>query len=440
VDTAEKLVSELQASTDPIAGRVGRIRRYLLGRHDLPYIPNGATSEYRHMALKSITNWLPQVANTYTQGLFVDGYRRSGAADNAAPWQIWQDNGMDARQTIVIRSALEYGVGYGVTLPGDSSPVMRAYTAERAIAWYDDEDDEWPTCGLIHKGTAVDGSEIYHVLDDENVYLMSADGGAFKVVDQTPHGLGVTPMIRFRTRLGEKSRGIIEPLIPIQDQVNETMFNLRMAMQYASFRQRWATGLAIPLGDNGEPVEPFDAAVDRLWVTDNAEAKFGDFSQTQTADHLQAYLSQVRTLAGQAQVSPNILTGDLVNLSADALAQLRSQTELQLGEFRTILGESFEQWFRLSALAAGDLESAQDSQGEVRWRDTEPRSLESTVQALGEMVDKLGIPAKALWDKVPGFSDQDIERFENEAASPDGIDLLMQQLARQEQPTTDLGA
>lgn len=82
-------------------------------------------------------------------------------------------------------------------------------------------------------------------------------------------------MVRFRDRLDGENRGIIAPLLVLQDRINEAVFNLLIALQFASFRQRWATGLAIPTVDDpesslfGQPVEPFQAAVDRLWVTDS---------------------------------------------------------------------------------------------------------------------------------------------------------------------------
>src|SRR5690606_40336580 len=105
------------------------------------------------------------------------------------------------------------------------------------------------------------------------------------------------------------------------------VFSLMVALQYASFRQRWATGLAIPVDEQetlpdgkpnpnfGKPIEPYQAAVDRLWISDDPNTKFGDFAQTEVSGHLRTYESTVRTLAAVAQVSPLVLLGDLVNLA-----------------------------------------------------------------------------------------------------------------------------
>ncbi|WFE27641.1 phage portal protein [Solwaraspora sp. WMMD791] len=161
----------------------------------------------------------------------------------------------------------------------------------------------------------------------------------------------------------------------------------------------------------GQPVEPFQAAVDRLWVTDSPDAKFGSFDQTDVKGHLETYGSGVRTLAAIAQLSPHVLLGDLVNLSADALAAAEAATQRKIGEYETIFGESWEQTLRLAALAAGDPESARDLSAQVRWRDTEARSLAAAVDALGKMVTMLAVPAEAAWERIPGVTDQDIERW-----------------------------
>ncbi len=459
---AAELISSLSRDLEEKDGRVGRVRRYLKGDHDLPYMPKGHKNEYEALARRSITNWLPLVSETFVEGLFVDGYRPAKSAENAKAWAWWQANGLDARQGIAHRSAVDYGTGWGLVLPskGDA-PVMRALPATRVQAWYEDDDDEFPVVGLLKKGRTVKGDGLFEVYDNSTVYTVvqpAKSGEPLQIVSHEAHGLGVTPLVRFRDRLDGEARGVIAPLITLQDRVNEVVFALMIALQYASFRQRWATGLAIPVDEDpflgadgkgtqvdtgtpnpnfGKPTESFSAAVDRLWVSDSSDAKFGDFAQTEVSGHLSAYDSTVRTLAGLAQISPNILTGDLVNLSADALAALNSQTEKRVSAFETNFGESWEQMFRLAAVAAGDKEAAKDTSAQVRWRDTEARSLAQTVDALGKIAQMLSVPAEALWERIPGVTDQDVTRWKEVASKGDGLTLLASALDRQATSTVD---
>ncbi|QIG58482.1 portal protein [Arthrobacter phage DrSierra] len=418
-------------------GRLGKVRRYLAGEHDMPYMPRGAKAEYRHLAERSITNWTPLLSDTYAKGLFVDGYRPAKAADNAVPWSYWQDNGLDARQSIAHRGALEYGASYTLILPGTLRerriPRMRPLSPLRSAAWYRDDDDEFPEVGLRRLGTTVDGAQLIELYDKTSVYTFAkpkdSENWILSRVDD--HGAGYTPFVRFRDRLDGESVGIIRPVITLQDRVNEIVFSLLIALQYAAFRQRWATGLVIPEDDEGNPIEPFQSAVDRLWISDSETAKFGDFAQTEVSGHLTSYESTVRTLAAVAQISPNILTGDLVNLSADALAQMEASTQRKMGEYETLFGESWESAFRLAALVAGDQVAALDTSAQVRWRDTEARSLSQTVDALGKIAQMLQVPVEALWEKIPGVTETDVAYWKSIRDETDLLGGIVAEMQRQ---------
>lgn len=443
IGLAEELIGEHRKANAPDSD-FGRLKRYLDGDHDLPYTPRKAKAEFCRLAEKSITNWLPLVSATFVKGLFVDGYRAARSTTNARAWAHWQANRMDARQTIVHRSALEYGVGYTLVLPGAPSPLIRPVHASRAIAFYEDDDDEWAQHAIRYRGKSVDGATLFELLTTTAVHTIAVPKESSRPVLRATdeHNLGYVPLVRYRERL-EGSKGVILPLIVLQDRINEAVFSLLIALQYASFRQRWATGLAIPVDDRptlddgtpnprfGEPIEPFQAAIDRLWVTDNPEARFGDFAQTEVGGHLTTYESGVKSLAAIAQLSPHVLLGDLVNLSADALAAAEATTQRLIGGYETTFGESHEQTLRLAALAANDTTGARDTTAQVRWRDTEARSLAAAVDALSKMVQMLGVPAEGAWERIPGVTDQDIERWRGMATSADGMAQLAEALTRQ---------
>lgn len=437
---ATRLLGMIDADLLPDA-RLGRVRRYLAGNHDLPYMPRGAKGEFEQLARRSITNWTPLIPDTFSKGLFVDGYRPAKSAENSAPWRFWQENGLDARQTIAHRGALEYGTSYVLVLPGTLKtrrvPVMRPLSPLRSLAWYADPDDEYPEVGVLDKGTSIDGTRLFEVYDSMNVYTCAqyAERGselATVVSKVDEHGMGVTPFQRFRDRLDGESVGLVAPILTLQDRVNEVVFATMIALQYASFRQRWATGLAIPVDDEtGEPLEPFEAAVNRLWVSDSPDARFGDFAQTEISGHLNLYDSTVRTTAAISQISPNILTGDLVNLSAEALGALNDTTQRKRGEFETLFGEAWEGGFRLAALAAGDREAALDTSAQVRWRDTEARSLADTVDALGKVAQLLQVPVEALWEKIPGVTETDVAYWRSLRDEGDVLGQVVQEFQRQ---------
>lgn len=435
--TAQEMASQLTTSLQKDAF-LGKIRRYLAGDHDLPYMPRGAKLEYKSLAETSITNWLPLVSDTFSKGLAVTGYRTPSADADDAAWAHWQRNGMDSRQTVVHRAALDYGASYVFVRPGDDGPSIKALHPTRVWALYEDQDDDFPVIVLIKNGVSVAGADLYDLVEGPNVWALEKpkDQDAFKVTgDATSHGFDKPPLVRFRDRLDGENVGIIKPLMVIQDRINAAVFSLLIAIQYASFRQRWATGLAVPTDDAGVAIEPYQAAVDRLWVSDSEGTKFGDFAQTEVSGHISSYEQAVSSLAAIAQTPPHVLLGDLINLSADALAAAEQGTQRKLGEYQILFGESWELVLKLAAIAAGDPVNEGTESAEVQWGDTEARSLAQTVDALGKMVQMLSVPAEGAWEMIPGVTKATIARWRALGSNDTGLRQLADAISRQTTPT-----
>ncbi len=409
------------------------VEDYFEGKHSSIYVPKTARREFQWIVRRSQVNVLPLVVDTLAQSLYVVGYRPARSSENAAPWDIWQANRMDARQAGVHRAALTYGVSFVIGLPGDPVPVLRARSPKDLTAVYADVvDDEWPQYAL--EDTPQKGR--YRLYDATHVYdLMEDKNDRFSFVSAAEHGFGYCPVVRFLNRydLDGHTTGEVEPLIPLQDQINFTTFGLLMAQQYSAFRQRWVTGMAIPEDDKGQPIEPLNVAVNRLLVAEDPDTKFGEFGQTDLGGYIESRESTLRHLATISQVPPHNLLGQMANLSAEALAAAEAGQSRKIAERKSSFGESWEQVLRMAAAFAGDMESANDMNAQVVWRDTEARSLSSTVDALGKLAQMLGVPPQELWDQIPGVSAQDVERWRATAAENDSLGQFAAMLDRQTQ-------
>lgn len=418
-------------------GAMAKVRAYLKGDQALPYMPNTPSyrisTEYNEIASRAVSNWLPLVSDTFVKRLFVEGYRPTDAFDNSKPWEYWQANGLDARQTIVHRAAIEFGVAYVLVLPGergDAMPYIKPLAPGRAMAWYNEPDDEWAEYAIEYVGRNIAGAEVIRLYDSQDiveftkddVQVESSNGSAFdpKVIgtdfretNRTKHGLGVVPLVRFRERLEDRPYGAIYPLLADQDKINEITFSIHMAFQYGVFRQRWVTGMAIPVDEDGNERAPFQAGIDRLFVAEDSEVRFGEFQQTDVSNHLIAYRDAVKTFAAHAAIDPNMLTGDVVNVSAASLGSLKDSTTQQVEQYKMIFGESWEQVFRLAATADPTAPSSDrtDLMAQTRWRDDTSAEFLQTIQGLSMLSEKLGVPGEALWEKIPGMSDQDIAHW-----------------------------
>ena len=99
-------------------------------------------------------------------------------------------------------------------------------------------------------------------------------------------------------------------------------------------------------------------------------------------------------------------------------------------QHRLSWGESHEQLFRLDAHMRGDVEEALAVEMEVRWRDTESRSLEQAAMALGMLATNLKVPVEVLWERIPGWTDGDVERAKV-LIDTGSVDTMIQKLETQ---------
>lgn len=427
----------MDAYTTHEAPRLERIQAYMKGRPNDIYLPPSAEGslEFDKMRRKAVVNYLRLIVSVMSQGLIVEGYRTATAPTQEANtgWRAWQANGLDARQVAVHRSTLTFGVGYATVLPGtqpvtgENMAAIRARSARKLTALYREEADEWPEIALYR----VDGRN-HRLYDEEAEYLLArtSDGvGEWQVVDTREHNAGVCPVVRFADRYQAEGddfdMGLVEPVMSIQDQINEGRLDLLVAQKFASFRQRWATGLEIPKDpDTGQRVEPFKSAVDRLWIAEDEGVTFGEFSQTDTGPYINAHSREVQDLSAISQVAPQHLLGAMANLSAEALAAAEAGQTRQTQEIQLSVGESWEQTLRLACSLMGDAAAAADFSSSVDWRDVQSRSLAQTVDALGKLAQMLGVPAEILWEKIPGFTQDDVDAAKAAAARGSALSNL----------------
>lgn len=442
-------------------GHIGLVRRYLMGDHDIPYMPDDADGEFTALARQSITNYLPLIAGTFGKLLYVDGFRHGRSAENVEGWEKWRENKLESRQVIPMRGAIDYGVSY-VAVDGDR---IRTLPPRKSHAVYASAEDDYPIAGITEVGMDItSGGEIrrlYEFWQGDTVTLYARTTGRKLGTPDDPgnpydgldnelgrlervrkprtHGRPFVSWVRFRDRLDDEAQGLVRPLIGLQNRVNASVFYLLMALHYASFRQRWATGIMIPrdmqktLADGspnpnfGKPIEPFKAAVNRLWISESADSRFGDFDQTDVSGHLAAIEAAISNLLSIGQVSPLLAGGNSIsNIAIESVAALNASMNSQKEALMSSFAGSWEMVFELAGIG--------DGRASVRWRDTEPRSFGQVVDGLLKL-NQMGVPAEGLYEMVPGVTDQQLEHWRTLAERPTELDRLGDALRRQAAPT-----
>lgn len=405
--------------------RLDAFEAYYCGLQRAPYTPETATREFTELVHRSVTNLLQLIVNTLTQRLFVDGFKPSATAVEDAPqWQWWQANGMDARQKALYDEAAKHGYAGCMVTPGDSAPVMRPVSAREWWLGFDDFSDDWPFLALKcgdrdRRDPTIEHFETWHVLDEQARYKVRfGSQGNVAILDVIEHGLGVVPIVPFRNEwnLTRYPQGEIEPAIAIQDRLNQTVMDLLVAQTYAAAPQKWASGLVLPTDINGNPIVDLRAFAKSLWATSNEDAKFGSLPEANLSNIVAAIEQCLRVYGLMTQTPPHYLLGDLVNLSAEALLAADTTLDKKVKAHQVLFGESIEQTMRLAGVAAGDDNAANDTDAQVWWRATEPRSIAQQVDALVKLTQGLGVPPEALWPEVPGMTGGTLQLWRAEAA------------------------
>jgi hypothetical protein len=427
----EREIADAVKTWGPVAqmewSRLSWFELYYTGIQRKPYEPATATREFKELVSRATTNLTRLVVNTLTQRLIVDGFRPSKiSVENAPQWEWWQANGLDARQKALYDEAAKYGYAGCMVLPaekdGEPVPLMRPVSPAEWWLGFEDHSDDWPFLALKQgtraEVTSQEDLQIWHVLDDHARYVVRSTGASVIIEEMTVHDLGECPIVPFRNHwnLTRYPDGEVGPCIPIQDRLNQTVFDLLVAQTYAAAPQKWATGLYMQTDADGNPMVDLAAFAKSLWITGDENAKFGSLPEANLKNIVEAIEQSLRVYGLLSQTPPHYLLGDLVNLSAEALLAADTTLAKKVADHQVLFGEAWEQAFRLAGVAAGDATAAQDTEAQIWWRDTDPRSIAQQVDALGKMATMLEIPPSALWEKVPDTTGADLQLWRAEAA------------------------
>jgi hypothetical protein len=466
------LAKELLAILDRDGARIQRIDDYMHGEHDDPYMPPQADDEYRLLAKRAVSNWMPLLIGTPAQALYVDGYRPgtkasglpSASSSTSGQWSHWQRSRMDARQAAVYRGALGYGHSFVLTEKTKKGVMSKGLSAKRTAALFEDPaNDETPYAAITvvskprgetpGKARLFDGKREYAV-----TFKSYTDADSIRVGGGKLHGATECPVTRFAASVDLEGRtiGVVEPMIPLQNRINQTIFDLLVAQTYTSHEVRYVTGMAPPLqmemlDENGmvttdptlavdsrpklDPAgNPIPAAINhnarRFLFAEDPDVKFGSLPAGPIGSLIDSVDMSIRHLAAVSQTPPHHLLGQIANLSAEALLAAETALSRKITEFQSIFGEAWERVFRLAAELEGNTAEQEDFSGEVQWRDMESRSLAQAADALGKLADQLGIPKRGLWKRVPGITQTEYEDWEQMAEEDDSVGQLATALTR----------
>lgn len=413
-------------------------------------VPPRAGAEHRALADLARTPWLSLVVTNVAQAMYVDNIV-SEAGDDTELWRVWLNNDMQRVQVANHRAMVSYGQSFGVVTPavldGVDTARIRCLSPKRMVCmWEDAATDVYPLYALEALSDSP-GATVYRLYDGYHVYRLEAttQTDTFKVLSVEVHGIGVVPVCRFANILDLDGRvtGEVTPFIPTAARINKTSYDRLLAQHFNSWKVRTIAGIDLPEDENTQvEAAKIDQAKLRLaqedlLVSEDPSTKFGTLDGTGLDTFVTAWRADIEALAAVSQTPAHALTGQLVNLSAEALAAARAPLTQKVWERQVNAGATYSRLLRLAASVTGLEPQAADPTVRVTWQDMEIRSMSQAVDALGKAASMLGIPKRALWTRIPGVERSDLQLWEAMAAEDADADPIVATLRRHAVGTAD---
>lgn len=416
-------------------------------------LPRQATREHRALADLSRTPWLRLVVDNVTQAMYVDSVVGSDGP-NADLRRLWYANGLQSSQVANHRAMVAYGHSYGVAQTSvEDTARIRFLSPNRMAVEFTAIGDPYPSAALEVLDAAT-GSYRLHIpgqsinLTKGNPVPGSEMDGLI-IADPVDTGIDFVPVVRFANQedLDGRVTGEVTPFIPAAARINKTAYDRLLSQHYNSWKVKTATGLELPslLDADGDPTDQLDAeaaerlklklAQDDILVAEDAATRFGTLDATALEPFVTSWRADIEALAAVSQTPAHALTGQLVNLSAEALAAARGPLTQKVFERQQAAAAAYSRLLRAAASLSGWWDIADDDLIRVTWQDMEIRSMSQAVDALGKAAQMLGIPAEGLWGKIPGVEAPDLEEWKRLKEESYDRDPLRASFTRQAEST-----
>jgi hypothetical protein len=413
--SAEWWLRKLTDKLDKQISATSKWAKYFDGTQPLSFATASYKVEFETMIKAVSDNWMPLLCEAVNERMHIDGFRfgQNPKADDDA-WRIWQLNGLDSDSELLHLDALKYGTSAVMVWrdEGTDQPIITVEhphevyvahapgTARERIAAIKRWNDEWSEAKFTN---------IY--LPDATLKFMAEGEAAPDLIDVIENPLGVVPVVAFRNRMDTwgNFRSELDGFTSTQDQINKLLADMMVASEYGAFRQRWATGLEVPTDpQTGKAKAPFQAAINRLWVSPDENTRFGDFDATDLKHYIDAITSRIQSLASRSRTPPHYLLASGVFPNGESTKAAETGLISKVRSRQRAFGEAWEDTLRL-AFAMIDDPRQDEVMAETIWADPESRTESEHMDALIKQM-ALGVPKEALWSEA-GYSPTEIARF-----------------------------
>lgn len=420
----KRLLEKLDARMEEI----NRYDDYYRGLHRMAF----ATKKFEDAfgdTLRAISdNWTKLVIDAVAERTTVKGFRFGNelSGDKKA-WALWQANDLDAGHQMGITESLINGESYGLVWPDESGePLITMEHPSECIVEMEVGARRNRAAGL-KRFVDDDGFILATVYLPDGLYKFRSER---KVNDRStakprwvkrevqgelwplPNPFGVVPLVPIMNDPRMLSGGVSEiaDAIPLQDAINKTIADMMIASEFVAAPQRWAVGYPIAKDENGAPIASQERLINRFWVSEDPETKFGQFAQADLSPYVKTIEMFVQHFASRTRTPPHYFALGGMFPSGDAIKSAETGLVAKSKRKMVTWGEAFEEILRLAFLIKGDKKRSTEHAAETIWADPESRTESEQADALGKKRALLSYPLEKTW-QLAGESPSEIDRM-----------------------------
>lgn len=414
---------------------------YLAGQVPLKFVAPEIEQATKGRLKTLSINYARVVVAALEERLEVRGFR-IGETIEPSLWDIWQHSGMDESSANAHQDALVYGRSYLLVWIGpDGLPRITAESPRQV--WVEHAPGSRQRVFAVKRYVGTDQHGYATLFTPTTVELFRSVGkvvlpedtqnpsaqpvfsvtsAGWEKVSEVPNQLGVVPVIpiinKGRTFMTNGESELAD-LLPLLDAINKIASDMMVAAEFTAMPRRYVTGLT-PLPEKkdaeGKPTgeidtDAFDPVAGRLWMSESAETKFGEFAGSDLNSFTNAMDKLVMTLASLANLPLHYVGVTQVNpASADALRASEASLAVKARRRQQSYSDPYEEAMRLAvAIRDGRYDPRLDKL-EVVWKDAETRTLAQSADAALKLVAGGLVPVdQALADL--GYTPTEIERM-----------------------------
>ena len=213
--------------------------------------------------------------------------------------------------------------------------------------------------------------------------------------------------------------------------MNKSVMDMMIAMEFASFKQRYVIGLEIEIDeDTGEPRDPVakNYGVDRLLAFPDIETKVGEFGSTDLDQFLRVtdkFWTSVAKISGTPLHYFFITTGDFP--SGNAMRAAEGKFVNKISDRQEDYGEQWSDVLKFASKVAGD--DVDEEEVDTNWLDAaQPSDAEIADTAVKKKA--VGVSRTAILREL-GYDEEEIMQM---LAESDSEQMQQTMLKQQENP------